>query len=130
MTARRIPILASFFIAAALMSQVSGGAAIAEEKTEKVKGYFCDTRSDLVQFLTEIARGESEVIAANAVNKSRGKQTCAFYLSLNAIAKEEKNHMERGVVYVVKSFIFLPERAEKWSGSTIGSLSNSARRET
>ncbi len=130
MTARRVPLSASLFAAVAVLASASSGVVADIEKAEKVKGYFCDTRSDLVQFLTEVAKGENEVMAANAVNKARGKQTCAFYLPLNAIAKEEKNHMEHGVVYVVKSFIFLPERAEKWSGSTIGSLTNAVRRET
>lgn len=88
----------------------------------RVGGYFCDTRQDQVAFLTLRASGENEIMAANAVNKAAGKQTCADYISVEVVPGAEKTAIDNGLVYKLQSFTFLPEQAEKWSGTFFGSL--------
>lgn len=88
----------------------------------RVGGYFCETRQDQVAFLTLRASGENEIMAANAVNKEAGKQTCADYISVEVVPGGEKTVIDSGLVYKLQSFTFLPEKAEKWSGTFFGSL--------
>lgn len=95
----------------------------------RVGGYFCDTRQDQVAFLSLRASGENEIMAANTVNKSAGKQTCAPYMSVEVIPGSEKTMIDNGLVFKLQSFTFLPEKAEKWSGTFFGSLDVKAEKE-
>lgn len=88
----------------------------------RVGGYFCDTRQDQVSFLSLRASGENEIMAANVVNKSAGRQTCAPYMSVEVVPGSEKTMIDRGLVFKMQSFTFLPEKSEKWSGTFFGSL--------
>ncbi len=96
----------------------------------RVAGYFCDTREDQMAFLSLQATGENEIMAANAVNKSAGKQTCANYISVEVIPGNEKIVMADGLVFKVQSFTFLPEKAERWAGTIFGSLNRMAEKDT
>lgn len=99
------------------------GAWAASAKTaERVRGYFCDAKADQIAFLNFKARGETEVMAANAVNKRIAKASCAPYLPAMAVPGEEVTIMEQGLVYKLQSFTFLPEKVERWSGTVLGSL--------
>ncbi len=97
--------------------------------TVRVGGYFCDTRHDQAAFLALRAAGENEIMAANAVNKAAGKQSCADYISVEVIPGSEKVVMSGGLVYKMQSFTFLPEKVERWSGTVFGSLSQVAEKE-
>lgn len=88
----------------------------------RVGGYFCDTRQDQMAFLQQRAAGENEIMAANAVNKAVGRQTCADYISVEVIPGDEKIVMTGGLVFKVQSFTFLPENAERWAGTLFGTL--------
>ncbi|MGO4685834.1 hypothetical protein [Hyphomicrobium sp. 2TAF46] len=88
----------------------------------RVSGYFCGAKSDQVAFLQREAAGDSEEIAANTVNKVVGKQSCAFFLPAHAIAANDQTVISGGVVYKVQSFIFLPEKVERWTGTYFGSM--------
>lgn len=107
-------------LGAALVTQ----AALAEGEVpaEEVRGYFCDAKADQIAFLNFKARGETEIMAANAVNKRLAKASCAPYLPAIAIPGKEQTVMENGLVYKVQSFLFLPEKVERWSGTVFGSL--------
>lgn len=72
------------------------------------------------------SRGETAIMAANAVNKRIAEASCAHFLPLTAIPGSEQTVMERGLVFKVQKFIFLPEKAEYWSGSVFGSLGGAA----
>jgi hypothetical protein len=93
---------------------------------ERVRGFFCNAKTDSLDFLLSQASGENEEMAANAVNKSRGKFSCAYYLPADAIFTGEHTVMHDGLVFKLQSFIFLPERVERWSGSVFGSLQPSS----
>ncbi|WP_295555434.1 hypothetical protein [uncultured Hyphomicrobium sp.] len=98
------------------------GASAGSEQAERVRGYFCDAKADQIAFLNAKARGETEIMAANAVNKGVAKMSCAPYLPAMAIPGKEQTVMEGGLVYKLQSFTFLPEKVERWSGTVLGSL--------
>jgi hypothetical protein len=102
-------------------------ASAGSEQAERVRGYFCDAKADQIAFLNFKARGETEVMAANAVNKQMAKMSCAPYLPAMAIPGKEQTVMEGGLVYKLQSFVFLPEKVERWSGTVLGSLQITAR---
>jgi hypothetical protein len=89
---------------------------------ERVRGFFCNAKSHSIDFLREQASGENEEIAANSVNKRLKAFSCAYYLPANAIYTGEHTVIQDGLVYKLHSYLFLPERVERWSGSAIGSL--------
>lgn len=101
---------------------IAQGASAGGEPTERVRGYFCDAKADQIAFLNAKARGESEIMAANAVNKRIARASCAYYLPANAIPTGDHTVMEGGLVYKLQSYVFLPEKVERWSGSVLGSL--------
>jgi hypothetical protein len=103
------------------------GAFAASQQAEKVRGYFCDGKADQIAFLNFKARGENEIMAANAVNKQAAKMSCAPYLPAMAIPGEEHTVMKDGLVYKLQSFKFLPEQVERWSGTVLGSLQITAK---
>lgn len=88
----------------------------------RVSGYFCGAKHEQVAFLQREASGDSEEIAANEVNKVVGKQTCAFFLPADAVPVKDETVMSDGVVYKMQSFIFLPEKVERWTGTFFGSM--------
>jgi hypothetical protein len=98
-------------------------------QTERVRGFFCNAKSDSISFLTHQAQGENEEIAANSVNKNLAKFSCAYYLPVDAIYTGDHTIVDRGVVFKLQSYMFLPEKVERWTGSAIGSLQQSARQE-
>ncbi len=98
----------------------------AEEAQTRVKGYFCNAESEQVAFLVETARGESEEMAANNVNKSLSRFTCAYYRPASAVPMGEKTVMRDGLVFKVESYLFLPEKVERWTGAVFGSLQQPA----
>jgi hypothetical protein len=112
----------------ALVSVLASAGASAQERV-RVGGYFCDTRQDQAAFLSLRAAGENEIMAANAVNKSVGRQTCADYISVEVIPGGEKTVMSGGLVFKMQSFTFLPEKAEKWAGTVLGSLEQVAEKD-
>ncbi|HET6390650.1 hypothetical protein [Hyphomicrobium sp.] len=97
------------------------GAARADDPV-RVSGYFCGAKKDQISFLQHAAAGETGEIAANIVNKAAGKQTCAFFLPAKAIAGNDQTVISDGIVYKVQSFVFLPEKVERWTGTYFGSL--------
>jgi copper(I)-binding protein len=101
---------------------VAHGASAGSEQAERVRGYFCDAKADQIAFLNFKARGETEVMAANTVNKGIAKMSCAPYLPVMAIPGKEQTVMKDGLVYKLQSFTFLPEKVERWSGTVLGSL--------
>lgn len=111
-------------LGAACMTQ---GASAGSEQAERVKGYFCEAQAHQIAFLNFKARGETEVMAANAVNKQIAKMSCAPYLPAMAVPGKEQTVMKDGLVYKLQSFTFLPEKVERWSGTVLGSLQLTAR---
>lgn len=107
---------------------VSAHAAFASDVV-RVGGYFCDTRPDQIAFLSARASGENEIMAANAVNKVAGRQTCAPYISVEVIPGGEKTTIDRGLVFKMQKFTFLPEKSEKWSGTFFGSMDTVAEKD-
>lgn len=116
-------------LAALVILAVPVSAIAADEAVERTKGYFCDSRSDLIAFLSKLAEGETDIMAANAVNKAAGVQSCAYYISVAVIPTGEKTVMESGLVFATQGYIFLPERIERWSGTLFGSLQQRAGKE-
>lgn len=116
--------LASLPLIALLLSSVALYAAEPAQSDDpvRVSGYFCDQKHEQVAFLQREAAGDSEEIAANEVNKVVGKQTCAYFLPANAIPVKDETVMNNGLVYKVQSFIFLPEKVERWTGTYFGSM--------
>jgi hypothetical protein len=115
--------LASLAIFLTAAQTVSAGESV------RVGGYFCDTRQDQMSFLRLRAKGENEIMAANAVNKAAGKQTCADYISVEVIPGKERVEMSSGLVFKMQSFTFLPENQERWAGTLFGSLDRVADKE-
>jgi hypothetical protein len=97
-------------------------AAASSDEPVRVSGYFCGAKHEQVAFLQREAAGDTEEIAANAVNKVVGRQTCAFFLPAHAIPVKDETVMNDGVVYKMQSFIFLPEKVERWTGTYFGSM--------
>jgi hypothetical protein len=121
------PLGRAFLFAAFGAACLAQGALAGSGQVEKVRGYFCDGKADQIAFLNFKARGESEIMAANAVNKEIAKASCAPYLPANAIPKEEQTVMKDGLVYKLQSYVFLPEQVERWSGTVLGSLQVTAK---
>lgn len=90
------------------------------DRPERISGYFCGAMNEQIAFLQHTAAGETEEIAANAVNKVVGKQTCAFFLPANAVPVSDKTVMNDGLVYKMQSYLFLPEKVERWTGTYFG----------
>lgn len=116
----------SAFLAAIGAVCLAQGASAGSEEAERVRGYFCDAKADQIAFLNFKARGETEIMAANAVNKGIAKMSCAPYLPVMAIPGKEQTVMKDGLVYKLRSFTFLPEKVERWSGTVLGSLQQTA----
>lgn len=93
---------------------------------ERVRGFFCNEKTDSINFLLYQAQGENEEMAANAVNKAIAKSSCAYYLPADAIYAGEHTVMRDGLVFKLHSYVFLPEKVERWSGSVLGSLQQPA----
>lgn len=111
-----------------VLAPVAALSAIASD-SQRVAGYFCDSRENQIAFLKLRASGENEIMAANAVNKTVGKQACADYMSIEVIPGGEKVVMSDGLVFKVQSFTFLPEKEEHWAGTVFGSLDQIAEKE-
>ncbi|MFA5900763.1 MAG: hypothetical protein WC829_16810 [Hyphomicrobium sp.] len=92
---------------------------------DRVRGFFCNAKTDSINFLLYQARGENEEMAANAVNKEIATFSCAYYLPADAIYTGEHTVMQGGLVFKLHSYVFLPEKVERWSGSVLGSLQQS-----
>lgn len=103
-------------------ASAGSGQAAKGDQAERVRGYFCEAKADQIAFLNFKARGENEIMAANAVNKGAAKMSCAPYLPAMAIPGKEQTVMQDGLVYKLQSFTFLPEKVERWSGTVLGSL--------
>lgn len=88
----------------------------------EVYGYFCSAKNEQVAFLQHRASGESEEVAANFVNKTAGKLTCAYFMPAKAIPAHVETITSEGLVFSVQSYIFLPEKIERWTGTFFGSL--------
>ena len=86
---------------------------------ERVRGFFCNEKTDSINFLMYQAKGENEEMAANAVNKEIAKASCAYYLPADAIYTGEHTVMRDGLVFKLHSYMFLPEKVERWSGSVL-----------
>ncbi len=119
---KKIAVLAALGAVCAAHGASAGG-----EQAERVRGYFCDAKADQIAFLNFKARGENEIMAANAVNKQMAKMSCAPYLPAMAIPGNEQTVMKDGLVYKLQSFTFLPEKVERWSGTVLGSLQTTAK---
>jgi hypothetical protein len=117
-----------FVLTISLLTGLTAYGANAADRV-RVGGYFCDTRQDQAAFLSLRAAGENEIMAANAVNKSAGRQTCADYISVEVIPGGEKTVMSGGLVFKMQSFTFLPEKAEKWAGTVLGSVERVAEKD-
>lgn len=109
-----------------LVAHAGGSSADPAAAPDRVRGFFCNAKSHSIDFLREQASGENEEMAANAVNKRLKASSCAYYLPANAIYTGEHTIIQDGLVYKLHSYLFLPERVERWSGSAIGSLQPSA----
>lgn len=92
---------------------------------DRVRGFFCNAKTDSINFLLYQAKGENEEMAANAVNKEIAKFSCAYYLPADAVYTGEHTVMRDGLVFKLHSYLFLPEKVERWSGSVLGSLQQS-----
>jgi hypothetical protein len=115
-------------IAPALMTALCTIPAVgAGPSVERVRGFFCNAKSDQIGFLARQAQGDNEEIAANAVNKRIARFSCAYYLPVSAIPTGEHTVIEGGLVFKLQSYLFLPEREERWSGAVLGSLQQTAR---
>jgi hypothetical protein len=97
-------------------------AAARAAEPETVRGYFCASEADQLSYLQHRAIGETTVMAANAVNKRAGKQSCAPYLPTPAIKKSDKTVIRDGIAYQMQSYVFLPEKVERWTGTFLGAL--------
>lgn len=99
-----------------------GSISARSDSPERVRGYFCGAKSEQVAYLQRLAAGDSEEIAANVVNKTVGKQTCAYFLPADAIPAKDQTVIDDGLVFKVQSFVFLPEKVERWTGTYFGTL--------
>jgi hypothetical protein len=106
-------------VAVALSLLNSAGAG---PNVERVRGFFCNDKTDQVAFLALQARGENEEMAANAVNKRIAKFSCAYYTPAKAIHTGEQTVIEEGLVFKLQSYLFLPEKVERWSGTVFGAM--------
>ena len=97
--------------------------------SERVRGFFCNEKTDSIDFLMNQAQGQNEEIAANSVNKAIAKFSCAYYLPADAIYTGEHTVMRDGLVFKLHSYVFLPEKVERWSGSVLGLIAAVAKRQ-
>jgi len=118
----KFPIVALCFAGTAATVSPPPSDAATVRSPERVSGFFCNAKADSINFLMYQARGENEEIAANAVNKARASFSCAYYLPADAVYTGAHTVMENGLVFKLHSYVFLPEKVERWSGSVLGSL--------
>jgi hypothetical protein len=107
---------------AAVVALCLGPSANAGPGVERVRGFFCNAKSDSIAFLTYQAKGENEEMAAYAVNKSIAKFSCAYYIPTKAVHTGEQTVIEEGLVFKLQSYLFLPEKVERWTGTAFGSM--------
>jgi hypothetical protein len=117
-----IAAIAFFNICVGVLVAAPNSNAATAPMPERVQGFFCNEKTDSINFLMYQAQGDNEEIAANAVNKAIAKFSCAYYLPATAIYTGEHTVMRDGLVFKLHSYRFLPEEAERWSGSVLGSL--------
>ena len=120
----RVPLsaLRRAFAVALLAGLTLMPSANADTAIEKVRGFFCNAKADQLAFLTLQAKGENEEIAANTVNKSIAKFSCAYYIPATAVHTGDHTVIDGGLVFKLQSFMFLPEKVERWSGSVLGAM--------
>ncbi len=111
---------------AALLLSVSHATSTLAGAPVKVEGYFCNAKADQLAFLNKKVEGENEITASNAVNKELGKASCMPYIVADAVPTSEQTVIDNGLVYVLRSYTFLPENVERWHGTVTGSLQQSA----
>lgn len=121
-------ILIKLAVAAALLG-VAVPLALAQASAVQVEGYFCDSKADQLAFLARKAEGENEIMASNGVNKASGRASCMPYIVADALPVSEQTVIDNGLVFVVRSYKFLPENVERWHGTVSGSLQQSAERD-
>jgi hypothetical protein len=112
---------------AAALVLASMTAAADTAAVQRVRGYFCDAKADQISLLAKEASGDSKIIAANEVNKQLARQSCAYYLPVSAIALGHETVFSGGLVFRLERYVFLPEKVERWSGTALGSLQETAR---
>ena len=83
---------------------------------DQVRGFFCNAKNDSIDFLMYQAKGENEEMAANAVNKSIAKFSCAYYLPADLHGGAHGDARRAGLQAA---------QLERWSGSVLGSLQQS-----
>lgn len=115
------------FLGIALAMTAAWSIPASSDGPTRVKGYFCGAKSEQVSYMQRIAAGDSEEIAANTVNKSVGKQTCAYFLPADAVPLKDQVVFSGGSVFKLQSFVFLPEKVERWTGSHFGSLESKSK---
>lgn len=118
----RGPVCRALSIAVAAAGFLLVQSASAGPGIERVRGFFCSDKKDSVAFLTLQAKGENEEMAANAVNKQIAKFSCAYFTPADAIHTGEQTVIEDGLVFKLQSYLFLPEKVERWSGTVFGSM--------
>jgi hypothetical protein len=121
----RRPVVRQLLVTAATAAALLVPAA-ADPAVERVRGFFCNDKADQVAFLSAQAKGENEEMAANAVNKSIAKFSCAYYRPADAIHTGEQTIIEDGLVFKLQKYLFLPEKVERWSGTVFGSMATQA----
>lgn len=119
----RISIITSLAVA----SLACAASAAPTGPSQSVRGYFCGSKPEQVSYLHYLAAGDTEEIAANKVNKVAGKQTCAYFLPAQAIPTGDQTLTHDGMVLNVQSFVFLPEKVERWTGSLSGAVRQNAK---
>lgn len=117
------------FVVAGLMLGCAVPIALAQSGSVKVEGYFCDAKADQLAFLSRKAGGENEIMASNAVNKELGKASCMPYIVADAVPTSEQTVMDNGLVFMLRSYKFMPENVERWHGTVMGSLQQNAQRD-
>jgi hypothetical protein len=116
------PAVCGVLLAAGATALLTMPSISADSGAERVRGFFCNNKDDSIAFLSLQAKGENEEMAAYAVNKRIAKFSCAYYLPAKAIPTGEQTVIDGGIVYKLQSYLFLPEKVERWSGTTFGSL--------
>lgn len=110
------------FLGIALAACAAWSMSAFSDAPTRVKGYFCGAKSEQIAYMQRLVAGDSEEIAANAVNKSVGKQTCAYFLPADVMPLQDQTVISGGLLFKVQSFVFLPEKVERWTGSYSGSV--------
>jgi hypothetical protein len=85
---------------------------------KKLNAILCKTEAQAVAFAANMAAGQIEPMAVNAVNKAAGAEVCGRYIGY-AVVEIEKTQNHRGTLFMLAGLRFAEDGKLAWTASWV-----------